>query len=287
MTIEMSAATEGIPARRALPTMRIRPVLSVSIVFVVLVLVAAAFPGVIAADPNTTDPANALAGPSSQHLFGTDQLGRDIYDRVIWGTRTSIVLGIGAVTLASVVGALWGLLAAMGGRLADETLMRLADVLMSFPPILMSLLIVALLGPGQRNVIIAIAAAALPGFARLVRVQAMAIRNAPFIQAATALGVSRPRIICRHIIPNVAGPLTVVATTQIGGAIVAGASLSFLGLGTQPPAPEWGSMLSQSRDYLQNSWAMIAFPGLAVVLTIAALSVVGRELQLRFEGRQK
>lgn len=270
---------------RARARVRFRPVLTLSVLFVLLVVAAAAFPHLLASGPNDTDPVHALAGPSGAHPLGTDELGRDIYARIVFGTRSSVVIGLGSVALAAFAGALWGLLAALGGRVVDEVMMRLADVLLAFPPILMSLLIVAFLGSGTGNVVIAIAVALLPGFARLVRVQTLSLTQSLYIQAAVALGVRRRSVIGRHIVPNVLGPLAVVATTSIGGAIVAGASLSFLGLGARPPAPEWGSMLSQARDYLQNSWAIIAFPGLAVIVTISALSVIGRDLQLRFEGR--
>lgn len=263
----------------------LRPGLVVAALFFLLICVIAAFPGLFAANPDAINPLIALQGPDKAHLFGTDQLGRDTFTRVIYGARASLALGLGATGLAAVAGTLWGLLAGLGGRIIDEAAMRLADIFLSLPSTLMALLVIAVLGPSGRNVAIAIAVSVSPGFARVVRAQSLVVKQAAYVQAATVLGVGRTRLIARHVVPNVLPPVMVLATTGIGQSIIAGASLSFLGLGPQPPAPEWGSMLSQARDYLQDDWALAVFPGLAITLTVISVAAVGREIQARFEGR--
>jgi peptide/nickel transport system permease protein len=263
----------------------LRPGLVLAVAFFALVCVAALWPGLFASGPDTINPADALAGPSAAHLFGTDQLGRDTFARVVYGARYSLSLGLISATLAGAAGAVWGLAAALGGKVADEVAMRLADVFMSFPSILLALLVIVVLGPDTRNVVVAIAVSLAPGFARVVRVQAMVVRGSGYVTAAVALGVPRRLIMVRHIAPNVLLPLAVLVTMNVGTSIIAGSSLSFLGLGVQPPASEWGAMLSQSRDYLQNDWALAVFPGLAITLTVISVSVIGRHLQARFEGR--
>lgn len=263
-----------------------RPGLVLAGAFLALVCVAAAWPGLLATQgPNAINPADALQNPGAAHLLGTDQLGRDSFARLVYGARYSLLLGLASTALAGLAGAAWGLIAALGGKVADEVSMRLADIFMSFPSILLALLVVAVLGPGPRNVTVAIAVALAPGFARVVRVQALVVKNSEYVTAATALGLRRRTVIARHIAPNVLSPLAVLVTMNVGASIIAGASLSFLGLGVQPPASEWGAMLAQSRDYLQNDWALAVFPGLAITLTVISVGVLGRELQARFEGR--
>jgi peptide/nickel transport system permease protein len=262
-----------------------RPGLLLSAAFLALVCVAAAWPGLLASAPNTINPADALQGPSGAHLLGTDELGRDTLARVIYGARYSLLLGLASTALAGTAGAIWGLVAALGGRAADEIAMRVADIFMSFPAILLALLVVAVLGPGPWNVAVAIAVSLAPGFARVVRVQAMVVKDAEYVVAAIALGRRWRTIAARHVAPNLLGPLAVLMTMNVGTSIIAGASLSFLGLGVQPPASEWGAMLAQSRDYLQNDWALAVFPGVAITLTVVCVSVLGRELQARLEGR--
>lgn len=275
------------PVRRVrTASLAIRPGTAVAALFLLLVLVAVIWPGLLASGPDTINPLDALQGPSAAHWFGTDQLGRDTFARVVYGARQSMFLGVGATLAAGAVGALWGFVAGLGGQVADETAMRVADIFMSFPSTLMALLVVAILGPGERNVVIAIAVSLAPMFARVVRVQTLVVKDAPYVHAAVALGISRRAVIARHIVPNVVGPLLVLLTMNVGTSVLLGSSLSFLGLGPQAPTPEWGSMLSQAQNYLQADWALAVFPGLAVTLTVIAISVVGRDLQARFEGRR-
>jgi peptide/nickel transport system permease protein len=272
-----------VPARRS--KRLLRPSLIVAGLFVALVVLMAAWPGLFASGPDNLNPLAALQGPSAAHWFGTDELGRDTFTRVVWGARTSLFLGVAPVIVAGVVGALWGLIAGLAGAWLDEIMMRVADILMSFPAILMALLIVAVLGPGVVNVVIAIAISLVPGFARVIRAQTLLVKNSLYVQSATSLGLRRREVIVRHIAPNVVGPLLVLVTMNIGTSILTASSLSFLGLGAQPPTPEWGAMLSEARNYLQIDWALAVFPGLALTLTVISLSVIGRTLQARFEGR--
>ncbi|MBP2707684.1 ABC transporter permease [Microbispora sp. RL4-1S] len=250
-----------------------------------LVCAAAAFPGLLGHAPDQVDPAAALRGPGGAHPFGTDELGRDVLARIVYGARPSLLVGAGSTLLAGLAGAVWGLAGALGGRVVGEAAMRVADVLLAFPAILMALLVVAVLGPGTRNAVLAITVALAPGFARVVRVQALVVRDSAYVRAAVNLGLSPARVLVRHIVPNVVAPLLILATVNIGTAIIAGASLSFLGLGPQPPDPEWGSMLAQARDYLDVSWTLALFPGAAITLTVMSATIAGRALQARYEGR--
>ncbi|GAA0403394.1 ABC transporter permease [Microbispora corallina] len=272
-------------ARSRAPRRQLRPGPVLAAAFLVLVCAAAAFPGLLAHAPDQVDPAAALRGPGAGHLFGTDELGRDVLARIVYGARPSLLVGAGSTLLAGLAGAAWGLLGALGGRMAGGAAMRAADVLLAFPAILMALLVVAVIGPGTRNAVLAITVALAPGFARVVRVQALVVRGSPYVRAAVNLGLPPVRILTRHIVPNVVAPLLVLATVNVGTAIIAGASLSFLGLGPQPPDPEWGAMLAQARDYLDASWTLALFPGAAITLTVMSATVAGRALQARYEGR--
>jgi peptide/nickel transport system permease protein len=265
----------------------VHPAVLLAGLVLLLIALAAAWPGLFASDaPDTVNPIIALQGPSVRHLFGTDQLGRDEFSRVVYGTRVSVGAGLGATALALSLGSVAGVLAATAGRAADELIMRVCDILMSFPGLLLALLVVAVLGPGAVNATLAIGAAMAPGFAKLVRAQALVIRRSDYARAAVTFGRRRSEIYLRHLAPNALAPLMVLATVSIGGAIVAGSSLSFLGLGQQPPAPDWGSMLAGGQDYLAVSWAVGVFPGLAVTATVVSVTVVGGFLRKRFEGRQ-
>ncbi|MGW2783670.1 ABC transporter permease [Streptomyces populi] len=281
-----AAPSVAVPRRSGAARRVLRPGLLLASAYLLLVVLAAIHPDLFAAHPNTTDPLNALQGPSGDHVFGTDQLGRDTFARVVHGARTSVAVGLGATALAFGVGAVWGLLASLGGRVLDELLMRIADIFLSMPGTLMALLVVAVLGPSGRNIAIAIAVSLSPGFARVTRVQTLVVKEAGYVRAATSLGVRRRSVIMRHVVPNVLPPLFVLATMNIGSCMIVGSSLSFLGLGPQPPSPEWGSMLSQAREYLQADWSLAVFPGIAITLTVICIGVVGREIQVRFEGRR-
>ncbi|MFB7948887.1 ABC transporter permease, partial [Kitasatospora phosalacinea] len=251
-----------------------------------LILLAVLDPGLFSsASPTGTSATDALLAPSGAHLFGTDQLGRDVFARVVHGTRLSVLLGAGSTVLAVASGALLGLASALGGRIVDQVLMRAADVLLSLPPILLALLAVTVLGSGTQNVMVAIAVAFAPGYARIVRAETLVILRSGQIEAAVGLGLPRPLLIVRHIVPNALGPLLVLATVGFGGSLIAVSGLSFLGLGPQPPTPEWGAMLSEGRDFLQTAWWLGTFPGAAIALTALTVNTLGRHAQRRFTRR--
>jgi peptide/nickel transport system permease protein len=254
--------------------------------FLALLLLCVIAPSLLArTSPNLTNPLIALQGPSSSHWFGTDELGRDMYARVAYGSRLSIVIGLGASLIGVTGGIVLGLLAALGGRVADGVLMRLVDVLLAFPGLLLALLVIALAGPGTVNATLAVGIGVVPGYARIIRAQALVAKRSEYVEAAMALGLPRRTLIARHILPNTMGPLLVLATIGIGTTIIAGASLSFLGLGPQPPTAEWGAMLAEGRDFLSNAWWMAVFPGIALTATVVAVTVIGRYFQAIFEGR--
>lgn len=273
---------EHNPIERTVPTAGV----VLALLVLGLVAAAAAVPDLIGGSPNDVDPTEAFRSPSFQHLFGTDWLGRDVFARVVHGARASLAIGIGGTALASFVGSVWGLAAGVGGRTVDTIAMRAADIVLSFPSILMALLIVTILGPGTVNVTFAIALALAPGFARIVRVQTQLVTRSSYVATARDLGVPSHRILLHHIAPNVLLSICALATMSVATAIMTGASLSFLGLGPQPPAPEWGSMLAQSRNYLGADWTLALFPGAAITITVMAVSIVGRSLQTRFEGNK-
>ncbi|MGK5682773.1 ABC transporter permease [Actinoplanes sp. URMC 104] len=253
--------------------------------FLVLALLAAVAPSLFAGDPLTADPLHVLEAPSAAHWFGTDQLGRDVFDRVVHGARHSLLIGVVATLIAVSAGLLLGLLAGLAHRYADEALSRAFDALSAFPLLLLALLFVAVAGPGTVGLVVAIGLATTPTYARVVRTQTLVVRQAPYVTQAVAFGGSRLLIVVRHVLPNVLGPVPVLAVIGLGEAILAAAGLSFLGMGPQPPSPEWGAMLSEGRGYLSVAWWTTVLPGVVVTLTVISLTVAGRRLQRRFEGR--
>jgi peptide/nickel transport system permease protein len=253
--------------------------------FLVLVLAVVALPGVLAADPLAADPMHVLEAPSGAHWFGTDQLGRDVFDRVVHGARHSLTIAVAATLLAVLSGVLLGMLAGLAHRYADEALARSFDALSAFPLILLALLFIAIAGTGPVSLVVAIGLATLPHYARVVRAQTFVVRQAGYVTQAVAFGHSRTRLVLRHVLPNVLGPVPVLAIMGLGEAILFAAGLSFLGMGTQPPSPEWGAMLSEGRNYLSVAPWVSVIPGVIVTLTVIALTVVGRHLQRRVEGR--
>jgi len=219
-----------------------------------------------------------LSPPSATHWFGTDLFGRDVFSRVLYGGRFSLSVGIATVLFSMIVGSLFGLfIAHFGGRI-DHVGVMIIDVMLGFPPIVLAILIVAVLGVGLPNVVVAVGIAGIPRFARVVRGSTLAIKNRPFVEASQALGAGSLRVVLRHLLPSVLPTITVLATLNLAGAIISTASLSFLGLGAQPPTPEWGAMLNKSRDYMRfASWTMI-FPGLALFLSVMSVNLLGDRL---------
>lgn len=230
-------------------------------------------------DPDTQIIVNKLAPPSADHWLGTDHLGRDIFSRIIHGMKLTLYIGFFSVILGATVGILLGIISGYYGGRTDTIIMRLMDVLLAFPGILLALAIVSVLGASLNNVIIAVAVFSVPVFARIVRGSTMAVRNLEYIDAVKVLGASDIRIIFKHILPNVASPLIVQATLNIATAILAASGLSFLGLGAQPPIPEWGAMLSDGRNYMYNAPHVAFFPGIAIVIVVLAFNILGDGLR--------
>ncbi|RZT79705.1 peptide/nickel transport system permease protein [Micromonospora violae] len=270
--------------RRSLP----RPGVLTAGAYLILLVVAAAWPAALApGDPLAADPLGVLSPPSAAHWFGTDHLGRDVWTRVVHGAGHSLTIGVAATAIAVTGGVLLGLLAGLAHRVADEALSRTFDAVSAFPLLLLALLFIAVAGPGTVSLIVAIGIATLPHHARVVRGQTMLVRRATYVEQAVTFGLSRPRLVRRHVLPNVVGPVPVLAVIGLGEAILVAAGLSFLGMGPQPPSPEWGAMLSEGRNYLQVGWWISILPGLAVTATVVSLTVVGRHWQARFDGRRR
>ncbi|MDD2395473.1 ABC transporter permease [Sphaerochaeta sp.] len=228
-----------------------------------------------------------LQGPSKAHIFGLDEFGRDILMRMIWAVRYSLFMGTIAIALSTVVGVILGSIAGYYGKVTDNIIMRFMDVLLAIPSMLLATAIVAALGTSLTNVLIAIAISYVPTFARTVRASVLTIKDQEFIEAARAMGASDFRIIFKYILPNSMAPLIVQSTLGVAGAILSIAGLSFLGLGIQPPTPEWGSMLSSARSYIREGWHITVIPGLGIMITILALNVMGDGLRDALDPRLK
>jgi peptide/nickel transport system permease protein len=252
---------------------------TLALAFLVFLGVAAAWPSLLQThDPLEITP-NLLAPPSAEHWLGTDENGRDTYSRIVGGAREAVLLGFGAVTLSLVGGSLLGVLAGLGNRLVETVVMRFVDIGLAFPEMLLALIVIAVSGRGARNALVAIGIAGIPTFARLVRAQTLTIRRSSYVESARGLGLTELQVVLRHVLPNAVRPVLVLATIGVGTASVAGAGLSFIGLGEAPPAPSWGVMLSTARSFLANSLWYAVFPGLAITLLVVSVTVVGRRLQ--------
>lgn len=225
--------------------------------------------------------------PSKEHILGLDEFGRDILLRILWGTRYSLFMSIAAVVGAGIFGVMIGAVAGYYGGRVDNVIMRLMDIILSLPYMLLAIAIVAALGPGLVNVLISIAIGYVPEFARITRASVMTIREREFIEAAKAVGASDMTVIFRQILPNAMAPLIVEVTMAIAGAILSIAGLSFLGLGIQPPLPEWGAMLTNARGYIRDAWHITVFPGLAILITILALNIIGDGLRDALDPKLK
>lgn len=240
------------------------------------VLAALAAPVLAPHDPLTGDFASSLRPPGTPgHPWGTDQLGRDLLSRVLHGARIALFIGFCTVIVTALAGGLLGLVAGYFGGWPGAVLMRLADVQLSFPFILLALTINVIVGLGLRNIILSLSAAGWVVYARVVRGEVLSVKQREYVQAAAALGVGRTRILFRHVLPNVAPSIVIVASLQFSQFIVAEAAISFLGFGVQPPTPAWGSMLSESRDFLYVAWWLAAFPGAALAVTALGINLVG------------
>lgn len=248
------------------------------IILILLALSALTAPWIIPYPEDLADATHTaikLSPPSAEHLMGTDELGRDIFSRVVYGTRISLSAALSAVGLSLVIGIPLGAVAGSFGGWVDNVIMRITDVFLSFPPLLLAIAMVAVMGGSLRNAVLSIALSWWPWYTRLIRGQAISVKERKFVQAAETIGTSRARIIFRHIIPNCISPVIVQASMDIGGVILTVASLSFLGLGAQLPTPEWGLMISMGRRFFPDSWWYCIFPGLAIFITVLCFNLLG------------
>src|SRR5882762_10280337 len=252
-----------------------------------LALMALTAPWLSPRDPIKTAPRAALQPPGARFLLGSDQFGRDVASRVLHGARISLTVGLISVSIAVALGAPLGLVSGYYGGRLDGLIMRVMDVLLAFPGILLALAIVSVLTPGLTNVMIAVGLSAVPTYARLVRASVLSARENLYVESARAIGAGDALILSRHVLPNVVAPLIVTATLGLGTAILSAAALSFLGLGSQPPLPEWGRMLSEGRDYLREAWWISTFPGLAIMVTVLAMNLLGDALRDVLDPRLK
>src|SRR3954468_16423185 len=279
-------------AERALPAVRRRsflvtraPILREPLNVLALTLIALFALGALLApliapyDPLAQDLATRLDPPSGAHWLGTDQLGRDILSRLLYGSRISLVIGVVVVGVAGVFGTAVGLVAGYAGGLVEEAVMRLTEIFLAFPPLILAMAIAGALGPSLTNAIIAIAAVTWAVYARLARGQVLSLRQREYVEAARSIGASRTRILLRHLLPNAVAPLLIQASFDMGSAIVSAAGLSFIGFGAQPPTPEWGVMISEGRNYISTEPCLSLFPGLAILLAVGAFNLLGDGLR--------
>lgn len=264
---------------------RNRTAVAGAIVLALILLVALFAPWLAPYDPVEQDYGRVLLPPDRLYPLGTDQFGRDVLSRIMVGSRQSLQVAAIAILIAASVGTAIGLLTGYLGGWVDLALQRLIDIQLAFPGILFALAVVSVLGPGLRNAMIAVGISLVPSFARMVRGSVLSARENAYVEAARVIGATQGRIVVRHILPNVLAPIMVLATVAIAWAILIGASLSFLGLGAQPPSPEWGLDLALARDYLREAWWMSTFPGLAIMLTVVSVNLVGEGLRDALDPR--
>lgn len=281
-------ARDATPARRALRRLLRHRSAMLGLVIVLFFIVLALFaPSIAPYDPIATSWSAVRKAPSMQYLFGTDEIGRDILSRVVWGARASLMAGLVSVCISMALGVPIGLLAAYVGGWTDGLISRFTDSMLAVPFLILAIALAAFLGPSLSNAMIAIGVSATPIFVRLTRAQVLAVKVEDFVEAARAVGNPHWRIALRHILPNVLPPLIVQATLAIAAAIIAEASLSFLGLGQQPPAPSWGSMLNTAKNYVDNAPWMAVWPGLSIFLLVLSFNLLGDGLRDALDPKNK
>jgi peptide/nickel transport system permease protein len=256
-----------------------------AVVLAAMVLIAVFAPQIAPYDPIAQDSQSIRARPGREHLFGADTFGRDVFSRVLYGGRKSLPIGLVAVGIAAIFGVASGLIAGYYGHWVDSLVMRGVDLMLAFPGILLAMAIVAILGSSLFNLMLAVGIAAIPEYTRIVRGTVLSTRETEYVTAARVSGAQDRVIMIRHILPNILPPIIVLATLGIAGAIILGSTLSFLGLGIQPPTPEWGNMLSDGRSMMRHFWWVSFFPGLAIMLTVLAINLLGDGLRDALDPR--
>ncbi|MCA9863127.1 MAG: ABC transporter permease [Thermomicrobiales bacterium] len=257
------------------------------VIILLLLIIAIVAPQITPYDPNDQSFRIKLKPPSAEHWLGTDEFGRDVLSRVLVGARVALYVGTIPVIVAMIIGVTLGLAAGYYGKGLDQVIMRVIDILLAFPWLLLAIGIMAVLGPGINNVVIAVAIVYIPAFARIVRGSVLSIKEKEYVEAARAMGQPNPQIIVRHVLANAWAPIIVLATLSIGQAIIYAAGLSFIGLGTQPPNADWGVMLSSGREYLRDAPWLGFFPGLAILITVLAFNLFGDGLRDALDPRMQ
>ncbi|SDG86355.1 peptide/nickel transport system permease protein [Bradyrhizobium sp. Rc2d] len=280
--------TVSRPLKEVLAILRHVPFrVAVCLIIIGLFALAAMAPKVLQThDPLAIDLRSSLQSPSIEHWLGTDQLGRDLYSRVVEGAGQSLAIGLGATALSMSIAIVFGAAAALSGGVFDSILSRIVDVLFAIPTLLLALVFVTVFGPSVLTEVIAVGIGTAPGYARMIRGQMLSIKGTGYVEAAKVLGHPFPRIVWRHILPNAMNPLTAMMTIGVGQAIIWASGLAFLGLGVAPPAPEWGALLNAGRNYVIYAWWLEIIPGLAVSAFALSVTIVGRHLQDRLEGKR-
>jgi peptide/nickel transport system permease protein len=258
------------------------------LVFILLILLFAIFAPVIAPhDPAKVDTSSILAAPTSAHIFGTDMLGRDIFSRIVYGSRISLSIGFIAVGIAVLIGVIFGSISGYYGGRLDSVMMRFVDIMLCFPTFFLILAVIAVLEPSIFNIMVVIGATSWMGVARLVRAEILTLKERDYVAAARVMGGSDLWIITRHLIPNAIGPVLVSATLGIGGAILVESALSFLGIGVQPPTPSWGNILTAGKDNIDIAWWLSLYPGLAILITVVGYNLLGEGIRDALDPRLK
>lgn len=287
MAADAGVVTEDSHLDRLVDTFAANKLAVVGLFIIVFIAVVALFaPQIAPYEPRAQNYDAVLAPPSLEHPFGTDDLGRDIFSRVLFGYRTVLTITTAGVTMAFAIGVTFGMLAGYAGRWTDELVMRSVDILMSFPSLILALALIAALGPSKWGVALVLGVAYTPIFARVARSEAVSLREEDFIRSLEVRGAGRARILFRHILPNSVGPLIVAVTLQLAFGILTTATLSFLGVGVQPPDPSLGRMLAEGKDYLDEAWWFSIFPGLAIMLPVIGFNTIGDGLRDTFDPKQ-
>ncbi len=256
-----------------------------TVLMLIMVLSALLAPTIAPFAPDDQGIGDPFAPPSARHLFGTDQFGRDVFSRVAFGGRISLQIGLIAVAIGGGAGLVLGCVAGYLSGWADETVMRIIDIMLAFPGILLAIAVVVVLGPSLYNLMIAVGVGAIPTFSRVVRASVLEAKERDYVTAARAMGISDFKIVARHILPNIMAPFIVLATLDVATAILSGTALSYLGMGAKPPTPEWGLMLSDGRDFIRNAWWVGTFPGLAITITVIGINLLGDGLRDALDPR--